>query len=171
MNSLISYLGGKSRLVKKIVPLIPDDHLCYCEPFCGAAWILFGKQPSKVEVINDMDGELITFWRVIQNHLEEFLRYFRFALISRKLFDLENMKNPETLTDIQKAVRYFYLQKNCFGGKTVGRTFGMGATSGPRLRACSRSMTKLGRSPARRRWPSSGTQPTSCRPSTSCWTA
>lgn len=80
-----------------------------------------------------MDGELITFWRVIQNHLDEFLRYYRWAVVSRELFDLANKTNPETLTDIQRAVRYFYLQKNGFGGKTHGRTFGYGATSGPRL--------------------------------------
>lgn len=110
MRSPLNYLGGKSRLAERIVKLIPEDHICYCEPFCGAAWVLFTKQPSKVEVINDADGELITFWRVVQNHLEEFLRYYKWALISRRLFELENMKNPETLTDIQRAVRYFYTQ-------------------------------------------------------------
>jgi DNA adenine methylase len=124
----LNYLGGKSRLADRIVKLIPQDHLCYCEPFCGAAWILFAKDPSKVEVINDADGELVTFWRVVQNHLEEFLRYYKWAIISRKLFQLENMKNPETLTDIQRAVRYFYVQKLGFGGKTYKRTFGYSAT-------------------------------------------
>jgi DNA adenine methylase len=113
--------------------MIPLDHTCYCEPFCGAAWVLFAKEPSKVEVINDLDGELVTFWRVIQNHLEEFLRYFKWAVVSRRLFELEQKKDPVTLTDIQRAVRYFYLQRNAFGGKTYGRTFGTGATSGPRL--------------------------------------
>jgi len=133
VQSPLNYLGGKSRLVKTIVPLIPQDHICYCEPFCGAAWVLFGKEPSKVEIINDMDGELVTFWRVIQNHLEEFLRYCKFAVVSREIFELEKRKDPATLTDIQRAVRYYYLQKNGFGGKTHGRTFGTGATSPPRL--------------------------------------
>jgi len=133
MKSPLNYLGGKSRLAAKIVSKIPRDHTCYCEPFCGAAWVFFAKEPSKVEVINDMDGELVTFWRVIQNHLEEFLRYFKYALISRRLFELEQMKQPATLTDIQRAVRYFYLQKQGFGGRTSRRTFGTSATSGPRL--------------------------------------
>ena len=132
MKSPLNYLGGKSRLAKTIVPLIPD-HTCYCEPFCGAAWVLFAKEPSRVEVINNMDGELVTFWRVVQNHLEEFLRYFKFAVISRKLFELEKQKDPTTLTDIQRAVRYFYLQKNSFGGKVTGRTFGTGPSSPVRL--------------------------------------
>ncbi len=126
MNSPISYFGGKSRLAKRIVPLIPD-HTCYCEPFCGAAWILFKKDPSTTEVINDLDGELVNFWRIIQIHLDPFLMYFKFAVISRKLFDLENRRDPTTLTDIQRAVRYYYLQRLGFGGKTSGRTFGAGA--------------------------------------------
>lgn len=133
MNCPLNYLGGKSRLAAKIIPRIPADHVCYCEPFVGAAWVLFSKPPSKAEVINDRDGELVTFWRVIQNHLQAFMEYFKYAVISRKLFDLENRKNPETLTDIQRAVRYYYLQRLSFGGKVAGRTFGTSATQPGRL--------------------------------------
>ena len=129
MNSPLPYLGGKSRLADRIVRLIPADHLCYCEPLCGAASVFFRKEPSKVEVLNDADGELVTFWRVIQNHLEEFLRYFKFALVSREIFKIEQQRAPSTLTDVQRAVRYFYLQKTCFGGHVRKRTFGTGATS------------------------------------------
>jgi DNA adenine methylase len=113
--------------------MIPPDHVCYCEAFCGASWVLFAKPPSKSEVINDADNELVTFWRVIQNHLEEFLRYFKYAVTSRRIFELENLKNPETLTDVQRAVRYYYLQRCCFGGKVSGRTFGTTATGPARL--------------------------------------
>ena len=126
MNSPISYVGGKSRLAKRIVPMI-SAHVCYCEPFCGAAWILFKKEPSTTEVINDLDGELVNFWRIVQNHLLAFLEYFKFAVVSRKMFELENRKDPSTLTDLQRAVRYYYLQRLGFGGKTSGRTFGAGA--------------------------------------------
>ena len=58
MNSPIAYLGGKSRLAKTIIARIPKDHECYCEPFCGAAWVFFQKDPSGLEVINDADAEL-----------------------------------------------------------------------------------------------------------------
>lgn len=133
MRSPLNYLGGKSRLAERIVKVIPSDHLCYCEPFCGAAWVLFAKEASKVEVINDADGELVTFWRVVQNHLEEFLRYYKWAIVSRRIFDLEGKKDPTTLTDVQRAVRYFYLQRSAFGGKTFGRTFGTSATQAPGL--------------------------------------
>jgi DNA adenine methylase len=126
MNSPISYFGGKSRLAKRIVPMIPS-HVCYCEPFCGAAWILFKKEPSTTEVINDLDGELVNFWRIVQNHLQPFLEYFKYAIVSRKLFEIENRRDPTTLTDLQRAVRYYYLQRLGFGGKTSNRTFGAGA--------------------------------------------
>lgn len=127
MKSPLNYFGGKSRLAERIIKRIPA-HVCYCEPFSGAAWVFFGKEPSKQEVINDLDHELVNFWRVIQNHLQPFLDYFKYAVISRKLFELENRKDPETLTDIQRAVRYYYLQRLGFGGKTIGRTFGTVAT-------------------------------------------
>jgi len=132
MHSALNYMGGKSRLADRIVQQIPP-HVCYCEPFCGAAWVLFAKEPSKVEVINDADGELVTFWRVIQNHLEEFLRYYKYAVVSRRIFELEQKKSPDTLTDVQRAVRYYYLQKMAFGGKSTGRTFGTSALGPPRL--------------------------------------
>lgn len=132
MKSPLNYIGGKSRLAERIVKRIPS-HTCYCEPFSGAAWVLFTKSPSKLEVINDLDNELVTFWRVIQHHLQPFLEYFKYAVISRKLFELENRKDPETLTDIQRAVRYYYLQRLSFGGKASGRVFGTGATRTPYL--------------------------------------
>lgn len=132
MRSPLNYLGGKSRLAEKIVSLIPR-HDCYCEPFCGAAWVFYRKQPSACEVLNDLDGELVTFWRVLQHHPEEFLRFFKFAVISRRLFTLENEKRPETLTDVQRAARYFYLQRLAFGGKTHKRTFGTSAVQGGNL--------------------------------------
>lgn len=114
-------------MAKTIVPMIPKDHRCYCEPFSGAAWVLFGKAPSPVEVLNDLDNELVTFWRVLQHHLPAFLDYFKYAIVSRQIFEWEKIKPPETLTDIQRAVRYYYLQRLTFGGKTKGRTFGTGA--------------------------------------------
>jgi len=126
MKSPLNYFGGKSTLAPKIVDLVPE-HTCYCEPFSGAAWVFFTKEPSKVEVINDADGELVNFWRVIQNHLQPFLDYYKFAIISRSMFELEKKRDPKTLTDLQRAARYYYLQKNTFAGKTKGRTFSTGA--------------------------------------------
>lgn len=84
---IIPWIGGKRRLSKHILPLIPE-HTCYVEPFAGAAAILFLKEPSKVEVINDINLDLITLYRVVQHHLEEFIRQFKWALTSRHQYDI-----------------------------------------------------------------------------------
>lgn len=123
--------------------MIPADHKCYCEPFVGGAWVFFRKEPSKCEVINDADGQLVNLWRVLQNHPEEFLRHYRYAVVSREEFLREQKKVPETLTDVQRAVRYYYLQRLAFGGKTHKRTFGTSATQAPRLNLMTMEETLL----------------------------
>jgi len=129
---IIPWPGGKRRLAKHILPLLPP-HTCYVEPFAGAAAIFFLKEPSKVEVLNDVNGELVNLYRVVANHLEEFVRQFKWALSSRQVFEWEKAKPPETLTDIQRAARFYYLQRTCFGGKVESQTFGTATTSRPRL--------------------------------------
>lgn len=129
---IIPWLGGKRRLAPFILPLFPD-HGCYVEPFCGAAALFFLKRPSDVEVINDINGELVNLYRVVQNHLEEFVRQFKWALTSRTVFEWEQAKVPRTMTDIQRAARFYYLQRNAFGGRVEGQSFGYATTSAPRL--------------------------------------
>jgi DNA adenine methylase len=119
MSSLLSYIGGKNRLAKRIIAIFPK-HTTYVEAFAGGAQVIFKKEPSKVEVINDLDGEIVNFYRVCQNHHEELLRCFRFSLVSRKLFELQKMTDPRTLTDIQRAARYLYILKGSFAS-LVGR--------------------------------------------------
>jgi DNA adenine methylase len=131
-KSPLAWVGGKSKLTSTIIPLIPK-HTCYAEVFAGAAWVLFRKEPSKVEVINDINGDLITLYRVIQNHLEEFVRYFKWSLVSREEFERLQRVPEETLTDIQRAARFYYLVKNAFGAKIVHQCFGVANTSPPRF--------------------------------------
>ena len=131
-KSPLAWVGGKSKLTSTIIPLIPK-HTCYIEVFAGAAWVLFRKEPSKVEVINDINGDLITLYRVIQNHLEEFVRYFKWSLVSRDEFDRLQRVDESTLTDIQRAARFYYLVKNSFGAKVVSQCFGVASSSKPRL--------------------------------------
>ena len=76
INSPFKWVGGKSRLRKQIIPLLPK-HTCYVELFSGAAWVLFGKPPSDVEVLNDLDQELVTFFRVVKEKPEELIQEFK----------------------------------------------------------------------------------------------
>ena len=129
---LAGWIGGKSLLAKHIVERIPD-HKCYVEPFAGAAWVLFRKPESRVEVINDINREVVTLYRVIQWHLEEFVRYFKWVLIARDEFARLKAANPDTLTDIQRSARFYYLQQMAFGGKISSMNFGYATTRAPKL--------------------------------------
>ena len=129
---IVPWIGGKRRLAKHILPLFPA-HTCYVEPFCGAAALYFLKTPSKIEVINDINGELVNLYRVVKHHLEEFVRQFKWALVSRQIFKWLQDTPEETLTDIQRAARFYYLQKQAFGGKVADHSFGTSTTSAPRF--------------------------------------
>jgi DNA adenine methylase len=113
MAGPLSYIGGKNRLAKRVIEIFPE-HTTYVEAFAGGAQVFFRKEPSKVEVLNDLDGDIVNFYRVCQQHYEELLRYFRFAVVSREWFDRLKATDPQTLTDIQRAARHLYLLRNCF---------------------------------------------------------
>ena len=129
---IVPWIGGKRKLADHILPLFPE-HQCYVEPFAGAAALFFLKEPSPVEVINDINGELINLYRVIKHHLEELYRQFKWLLTSRQIWQWLQDTPVETLTDVQRAARFLYLQKLAFGGKVDGQTFGTATTSRPRF--------------------------------------
>lgn len=130
---IIPWLDGKRRLADKILPHFPK-HTCHVEPFAGAAALLFARpEPAKVEVLNDINGDLVNLYRVVQHHLEEFVRQFKLALTSRQMFKWQKETRPETLTDIRRAARFYYLMQNCISGKLEGQTFGTATTAPPGL--------------------------------------
>ncbi len=133
-NPIIPWPGGKRRLLKQLFPHFPA-HECYVEAFAGgAAALLLRPYPAPVEVLNDVNGDLVRLYRCVQHHLDEFVRQFRWALVSRKMFEWAQLQHPDTLTDIQRAARFYYLQKLAFGGKVAGQNFGYVATgNGPKL--------------------------------------
>ncbi len=125
---IIPWLGGKRRLAEHIIPRFPA-HSCYVEVFAGGAALYFLRPPAQTEVVNDINGELVNLYRVVQNHLEEFVRQFKWALSSREVFKWTQLKAPETLTDIQRAARFYYLQHQAFGGKVEGQSWGTATTT------------------------------------------
>lgn len=87
ISPIVPWQGGKRRLVSQLTQNIPE-HKCYVELFAGGAALFFMRETaSKVEVINDLDGELVNLYRVVQHHLEEFIKQFKWALVSRQMFD------------------------------------------------------------------------------------
>jgi DNA adenine methylase len=116
MRSPIKWVGGKSRLRSRIIDLLPE-HSCYVEPFCGAAWVLFGKKPSDVEIINDINGELMNFFRIVRDNPEQFIESFTFELIAREEFERQAALDPADLNDIERAHRFFYIIMASWGGE------------------------------------------------------
>ncbi len=122
----MSWPGGKSRLLKHIIPLIPE-HQCYVEPFGGGLAVFLAKKRSPLEVINDLNGDLVNFYRCVRFHSETLLTEIEFVLNSREEF--YDFRTQLGLTDIQRAARWFYRNKTCFGGCDM-RSFGTSAVSG-----------------------------------------
>lgn len=118
MNSFIGWVGGKSRLKKYIIPLIPEDTERYIEVFGGAGWVLFGKEQyqKQMEVFNDIDGNLINLYRQIKYNCTELQKELDW-LQSRELFNeyRQQIESNAKLTDIQRAARYLYIVKCSFG--------------------------------------------------------
>ncbi|MFQ5549806.1 MAG: DNA adenine methylase [Gemmatimonadales bacterium] len=122
-------MGNKRLMAKEILPLVPA-HRCYCEPFAGSAAVLLTKDPSPNEVLNDLNGDLINFYRIVRFHKDELVRELWHMPVSRSEF--YDAKAQPGLTDIQRAARWFYRNKFGFGGK--GEHFGRTKHRGPASR-------------------------------------
>jgi len=115
IDSPISWVGGKRLLRKKIIAKLPP-HKCYVEVFGGAGWVLFGKNPSKIEVYNDINRDVVNLYEVIRDRKGELIASFDWSLNSRQEFLDLRVVDPEKLDPIRRARRMFYMMKNAFGG-------------------------------------------------------
>jgi DNA adenine methylase len=131
-KSPLAWLGGKSRLADTIIERFPK-HDTYVEVFAGAAWVLFRKPESDVEIINDINKDLVNLYRCVKHHLAELCAQFKWMLVARDEFDRFMQTPAETLTDIQRAARFYYLAKSAFGARIDKPTFGVAATAPSRL--------------------------------------
>ena len=127
LKAPFGWIGGKSRLAKDIVSLI-YPHKTYIEVFGGALNVLYSKTPSKLEVVNDINGELINLHRVIKNYPQTLTIYLNELLISREIFKDIKQKYIKPKNNIQKAAFYYYLLSQSFGSKMDN--FAMSAKSG-----------------------------------------
>jgi DNA adenine methylase len=121
------YIGGKRLLAATLVDRIEAvRHKIYAEPFVGMGGVfLRGRLAPPSEVINDLSRDVATFFRILQRHYVAFLDLLKFQLTSRSEFERLLAVNPTTLTDLERAARFLYLQRTAFGGKVAGRNFGV----------------------------------------------
>jgi DNA adenine methylase len=120
----LSYIGGKNRLASLIISQIPP-HKTYVEAFAGGAQVFFHKPPSKVEILNDLSDDIVNFFRVCQSHSPELIRYVQHMVAARTWFELLQEMDPKALTDVQRAARFFFLQKVDYGGLVAHRNFAL----------------------------------------------
>jgi DNA adenine methylase len=129
------YMGGKRNLATRLCALIDaTPHKAYIEPFVGMGGVFLrrSRRPT-VEIINDLSGDVANLFRVVRRHYEPFIAELRWLIASRAEFERQRSIDPNTLTDIERAVRFLYLQRLAFGGKVIGRHFGVDRRSSSRF--------------------------------------
>jgi len=124
---LAPYLGGKRNLARRIVRAIDAvPHDGYTEVFLGMGGIFFRRRHvPKAEIVNDLSGDVAGLFRILQRHYVPFLEMLRYQITSRREFDRLSRTDPATLTDLERAARFLYLQRTAYGGKVVGRNYGV----------------------------------------------
>ena len=129
------YIGGKRNLASRIRAIIDaTPHEGYREPFVGMGGIFLRRtRRPRNEAINDISGDVATFFRILQEHYPYFIDMLRFRVASRAEFQRLLGMDPDRLTDLQRAARFLYLQRLAFGGKVRGRNFGIDAAQGARF--------------------------------------
>lgn len=116
------WMGGKKALHRAIIEQINGiQHDTYVEPFVGMGGVFLRRtwQP-KCEVVNDLNGEIINLFRILQRHYPQFIDVMKYQITSRGDFDRLRSCDPASLTDLERAARFLYLQRLSFGGQVNG---------------------------------------------------
>ncbi len=100
------WYGGKYSHLDWLLPLLPDTRH-YCEPFGGSAAVLINRIPADIETYNDIDGEVVNFFRVLREHPDELVRQIGLTPFSRRELEIAVSEPTAELTDIERARRFF----------------------------------------------------------------
>jgi DNA adenine methylase len=102
-----TYYGGKTRLAGWIASLLPA-HRTYVEPFCGSAAVLFAKAPSPTEILNDLDGQVVNFFRVLRDQPAELARALQLTPYARAEYEQQAAGYDDPgLDEVERARRWF----------------------------------------------------------------
>ncbi|MBL3567855.1 DNA adenine methylase, partial [Rhodovulum sulfidophilum] len=116
------------RIIERIEAI---PHRTYVEPFLGMGGVFLRRSwRPRLEVANDLNGEITNLFRVLQRHYPQLMEVMRFQITSRREFERLRACDPATLTDLERAARFLYLQRLAFGGQLRG-AFGISPNSGP----------------------------------------
>lgn len=130
LKTPLTYYGGKQKLCKTILEMIPS-HKLYCEPFVGGAAVFFAKPKSDVEVINDTNGELINFYRIVQRDFVSLEKEIRISLHSRHMHRQASAiyNNPDLFSEVKRAWAVWVLAHMSFSSMLDG-SFGYDKAKG-----------------------------------------
>ena len=129
MITPVTYYGGKQQMAKLIVNCIPP-HSVYVEPFCGGCAVFFAKSPARIEVINDINGEAINFYKVLQNDFESLQKEVKATLHSRAAFVEAKAvyRNPDAHDKIKRAWAFWCCSVMGYAGLIGRGGWGYGRT-------------------------------------------
>jgi DNA adenine methylase len=100
------WYGGKYSHLDWLLPLLPPA-FHYCEPFGGSAAVLLNRPPSPVETYNDIDGEVVNFFRVLRETPEELIRAIALTPFSRKELEIACSRSTDDLSPLERARRFY----------------------------------------------------------------
>lgn len=137
-----AYYGGKVGMAQRIIDLMPE-HRVYMEPFFGSGAVLFAKAPARFEIINDIDHNVINFFRVLREDLDELERVCSLTPHSRVEFTTADLSVPD-LTDLERA-RRFWVRINQSFAKTAGVQTGWSITTARTQSVPASILSRVGR--------------------------
>jgi DNA adenine methylase len=100
------WYGGKFSHLNWLLPLLPYTHH-YCEPFGGSAAVLLNRDPSPVETFNDIDGEVVNFFRVLRDKTDDLIKAIGLTPFSREEFAIAVSEPIDGMSDVERARRFF----------------------------------------------------------------
>jgi DNA adenine methylase len=108
MSKLIAFgwYGGKFSHLDWLLPLLPKTKH-FCEPFAGSAAVLINREPSPIETYNDLDGEVVNFFRVLRDKKEALSEAIGLTPFSREEFEKAISEPTEALSDLERARRFY----------------------------------------------------------------
>lgn len=117
----LRYVGAKWQLAEWICDHFPP-HEKYVEPFCGSAAVFFRKWPSKLEILNDLDGEVINFFQVLRSQKDELLEQIQLTPFSRREYEMAIEPVRRGVTAIERARRFYVGTWQSFGSTLIYRS-------------------------------------------------
>lgn len=120
---VFGWYGGKFNHLDWLLPLLPKCHH-YCEPFGGSAAVLLNREPSPVETYNDLDGDVVNFFRVLRDKRDELITAIALTPFAREEFYWAIYSDNELLSEVERARRFFVRARQARTGLAQTATLG-----------------------------------------------